>query len=138
MNVDEILAGFEPTFRSRLERKVFEKTIAGFSGWWPIMIVVPLVYAHPAYIAYYRATHGGTWLAWTCMITLSVLAVLSVAVLAFLCINGDGRALRRLAEDCGWSIAEFQRMTASFPDGKKKRLLKQLESNLKEAADALA
>lgn len=138
MNVEEILSGFEPAFRERLERKVFETTIEGFSSWWPIMIWVSPLCFHLSYIAYYYATYIGSWVAW---ILTGVFLILSIAcfLLVLHYCKSSGKCVRlKYAEDCRWSIAEFQRITEEFPSRRKKEFLRQLELNLKNAVAFMA
>lgn len=138
MNVEKILSEFEPSFRERLERKVFETTIEGFSPLWPMMICVVPMYAHLSYIAYYNATHNGTRIA---LILTGVLLTSSVACFwgVLHCCKSSGKSVRqKYAEDSRWSIAEFQRIAKEFPDRRKKEFLRQLEFNLKNAVAFMA
>lgn len=134
MNIDVVLSEFEPAFRTRLERKVFETTVEGFVSLWPVMLWTTPMYFHLAYLAYYRAMHGGSWIAWLFVVVLSALTVASIFVIFLLCSKGGQRTRQKYAEESRWSIAEFQRIAAQFPDRKKKEFLKQYERNLKEAA----
>lgn len=137
MNVEKFLSEFEPSFRERLERKVFETTIEGFSSLWPIMIGVSLMCFHLSYIAYYYATYIGFWIA---LILTGVLLISSACFFEVLhCCKSSGKSVRqKYAEDCRWSIAEFQRITKEFPSRRKKEFLRQLELNLKNAVAFMA
>ena len=138
MNVEEILSGFEPAFRERLERKVFETTIEGFSSRWPLMIWVSPMYLHLSYITYYYAAHNGFWIGWILTGVLFVLSIVTIFFILHFC-GRAGMSLRlKYAEDCRWSIAEFQRITKEFPSRRKKELLRQIEFNLKNAVAFMA
>lgn len=135
MNVDEILSGFEPVFRARLERNVFESTVEATTSTEPFMPVFSLIFAHFSYVAYHFASRGGNWLLWVLAGFLAMEAVAIPIAIPFLC--RFRRMRRKLAEESGWSIAQFQRLAAQFPDRKKKKLLKELERNLRMAAAAM-
>ena len=135
MNIDEILSGFEPVFRSRLERKVFETTVEGYTFLWPGVLFVTPMYVHWAYVAFRFASHSGSRLAWVLAGIFALGAVCCLICAPF--VDRIYRIWRKLAEESGWSIAQFQRLAAQFPDRKKKKLLKELERNLRNAAVAM-
>ena len=138
VNVDEILKDFEPAFRKRLEHKVFETAIEGFAPMRPFVLWCIPLYAHLTYIAWHSATHGGSWVAWMLTIVFSLCVVATACLIFIFCSDKVKRTRQKFAENCGCSIAEFQRMAEQFPDRKKKQFLKDLERNLKEAAAFMA
>ena len=139
MNVDEILKDFEPTYRKRLERKVFESTIDGFQsmGRSAFFFGIPLC-VHLSYLFYHWATNGGNWVAWVLTILFLVSGIGSVIFYPVYYGKGSRRVWQKFAEDSKWSITEFQRIAKQFPDQKKDFLLGSLETSLKEAAAFMA
>ncbi len=135
MNVDEILSEFEPVFRSRLERKVFESTVEGFAFVWPGMLFFALLFAHWAYVAFHYASRSGNRLLWVLAGLFALEAVALPIAAPFL--DRVHRTRRKFAEESGWSISQFQRLAEQFPDQEKKNLLKELEDNLRKAASAM-
>lgn len=134
--VDDILADFEPAFRRKLERKVFESTIDQFNS--VLMRTMGFVgiffYSNLSYVVLYNATHGGGWLSWMFGVLFGLAAVV-VPFVAWGCFGAnDARTKRKLAEEAKWSIDELERMTKEFPDRPKKEFLRLLRLNLTSAA----
>ena len=138
VDVDEILKDFEPAFRKKIERKVLEATVDGLTSMRPMLIPGLLIVLHLMYIVFYYAIHEGTWLSWLFAVLLPAWLGIAIPVTINACGKNGRRDRLKLAEESGWSIAEFQRMAEQFPDRKKKQFLKDLERNLKEAAAFMA
>lgn len=138
LQLDEVLKDFEPAFRRKIERKVLESTVDGLSSMRPMLLSCIPMGLHLVYIAFYFATHGGAWWTWLFAILISLWLSIAIPVTINACCENGRRARQKLAEESRWSISEFQRIAEQFPDKKKKRFLKDLERNLKEAAAFMA